>query len=243
MSTPLCGIHPSTCSMGPSHSFTFQCYGLPTKVSAADSHCEELCRAQEDATAALVLTVECMKAHFDQHAWDASVFEPGQKVWLDTCNLQVTRMPQNLVDRYAGMPSRQPCLWTPSIKRPTHPPSLLCVTAAAAQAQLTTRPALTRACTDWSRRRRGVRSWAGAGVPLLWTRKEAPVPCMVEGMGPWTWQLGIHRNLDPCSTVSYRILCTTPHKAEHRSRSGLLTCADWTFTLYSTWDGKYAYWQ
>ena len=42
-----------------------------------------------------------MKEHHDQHACDTPAFQKGQKVWLDTCNLYNTGIPQKLLDHYA----------------------------------------------------------------------------------------------------------------------------------------------
>ena len=75
---------------------------LETTVPSADERREDLRKAREDATAAIALAAERMKQHFDCHVRDTPTLNVGQKVWLDTRNLQISGLPQKLVDRFAG---------------------------------------------------------------------------------------------------------------------------------------------
>ena len=59
-------------------------------------------QAREDATAALTLTAERMKEHYDRYVREAPEFKEGQKVWLDTKNFRVPGVSRKPVDRYAG---------------------------------------------------------------------------------------------------------------------------------------------
>ena len=74
----------------------------PTDVPAADERIEELRRAREDATAALNLSAERMKAYFDRYVRDAPQYKEGDKVWLDTRHLRVVDIPRKLVNKYTG---------------------------------------------------------------------------------------------------------------------------------------------
>ena len=75
---------------------------LSTAVPTADERREELRQAREDATAALTLTAERMKEHYDRYVRKAPEFKEGQKVWLDTKNFRVPGVSRKPVDRYAG---------------------------------------------------------------------------------------------------------------------------------------------
>ncbi len=188
---------------------------LPTKVPAADSHREELRRAREDATAALMLTAESMKAHFDQHARDTPVFEPGQKVWLDTRNLRVTEMPRKLVDRYAGpypVVHRVGNLAMNSVYQKTYPSiqsSMCCCRChtSTAHCQAGTHQSLHR--LKWKEKRSMKLSGCWS---LAATDEEGSSSTSYSGRdGPQTRQLGACRKPDPCCTACYGILYATPN--------------------------------
>ena len=71
---------------------------LSTTVPTADEWREELWQARENATAALTLTAERMKEHYDRYVQEAPEFKEGQKVWLDTRNFRVPGVSRKLVD-------------------------------------------------------------------------------------------------------------------------------------------------
>ena len=73
-----------------------------SKVPAASDRLKVLTELQDDTRASLELAAERMKTYYDKNVSDAPVFEPGDKVWLDTKNLKLKQPSKKLSAKHVG---------------------------------------------------------------------------------------------------------------------------------------------
>ncbi len=69
---------------------------------AAEQFADTMAHTIEDTKKNLLKAQEQMKAQADKHRADAPVYSPGDKVWLSTENLRLTRASKKLTEKFIG---------------------------------------------------------------------------------------------------------------------------------------------